>query len=143
MPSQKMKTHKGTKKRFKVSATGKVGHKPCGSSHLNSHKSGKKIRRLRKKQYLKVGAERVGSASSCGRSRSSRLRWMPPRPKAKPRPNRPPPDQSGLDDDFPPKIGSEPPIVCLNGHPGEAWTAPKAADRRTHHKRSASRTDRE
>ncbi|HEU5117818.1 MAG TPA: 50S ribosomal protein L35 [Isosphaeraceae bacterium] len=57
MASQKMKTHKGTKKRFKVSATGKVGHKPCGSSHLNSHKSGKKIRRLRKKQYLKVGAE--------------------------------------------------------------------------------------
>jgi large subunit ribosomal protein L35 len=57
MASQKMKTHKGTKKRFKVSATGKVGHKPCGSSHLNSHKSGKKIRRLRRKTYLKVGAD--------------------------------------------------------------------------------------
>jgi large subunit ribosomal protein L35 len=57
MPSQKMKTHKGVKKRFKVSATGKVGHKPCGSSHLNSHKSGKKIRRLRRKKYLTVSAE--------------------------------------------------------------------------------------
>lgn len=57
MPSQKMKTHKGIKKRFKVSATGKVGHKRCGSSHLNSHKSGKKIRRLRRKTYLKAPAD--------------------------------------------------------------------------------------
>ena len=57
MPSQKMKTHKGLKKRFKVSATGKVLHKPCGSSHLNSHKSGKKIRRLRRKKVLRVGAD--------------------------------------------------------------------------------------
>lgn len=57
MPSQKMKTHKGVKKRFKVSATGKVGHKPCGSSHLNSHKSGGKIRRLRRRKYLAVSAE--------------------------------------------------------------------------------------
>lgn len=53
----KMKTHKGMKKRFKVSATGKVSHKRCGSSHLNSHKSGKKIRRLRKKSFLGVSAE--------------------------------------------------------------------------------------
>jgi large subunit ribosomal protein L35 len=57
MPSIKMKTHKGVKKRFKVSANGKVGHKRCGSSHLNSHMSGKRIRRLRKKTYIKVGAE--------------------------------------------------------------------------------------
>jgi large subunit ribosomal protein L35 len=53
----KLKTHKGMKKRFKVSATGKVSHKRCGSSHLNSHKSGKKIRRLRKKSWLVNGAE--------------------------------------------------------------------------------------
>ena len=53
----KMKTHKGIKKRFKVTATGKVMHKPCGSSHLNSHKSGKQIRRLRKKKSLRVLAE--------------------------------------------------------------------------------------
>jgi large subunit ribosomal protein L35 len=57
MPSIKMKTHKGTKKRFKVTANGKVLHKRCGSSHLNSHKSGKQIRRLRKKSIIKVGAE--------------------------------------------------------------------------------------
>ena len=53
----KLKTHKGIKKRFKVSATGKVSHKRCGSSHLNSHKSGKRIRRLRKKSTLKISAE--------------------------------------------------------------------------------------
>jgi ribosomal protein L35 len=35
----KLKTHKGMKKRFKVSATGKVSHKRAGSSHLNSHKT--------------------------------------------------------------------------------------------------------
>jgi large subunit ribosomal protein L35 len=53
----KLKTHKGIKKRFKVSATGKVSHKRCGSSHLNSHKSGKRIRRLRKKTTLTISAE--------------------------------------------------------------------------------------
>ena len=52
MPSVKMKTHKGAKKRFRVTATGKVVHKRCGSSHLNSHMSGKRIRRLRKPAIL-------------------------------------------------------------------------------------------
>jgi large subunit ribosomal protein L35 len=53
----KLKTHKGSKKRFKVSATGKVSHKRCGSSHLMSHKSGKQVRRLRKKSILSISAE--------------------------------------------------------------------------------------
>jgi large subunit ribosomal protein L35 len=53
----KLKTHKGLKKRFKVSATGKVSHKRCGSSHLMSHKNGKQVRRLRKKSTLKISAE--------------------------------------------------------------------------------------
>ena len=53
----KMKTHKGMKKRFKISATGKVSHKRCGSSHLMSHKSGKRVRRLRKSSSLLVAAE--------------------------------------------------------------------------------------
>jgi large subunit ribosomal protein L35 len=53
----KLKTHKGMKKRFKISATGKVSHKRCGSSHLMSHKSGKRVRRLRKTTTLKVTAE--------------------------------------------------------------------------------------
>ena len=60
----KLKTHKGMKKRFKVSANGKVQHKRCGSSHLMSHKSGKQVRRLRKQSTLNVAAEsrRVRSA---------------------------------------------------------------------------------
>lgn len=60
----KLKTHKGMKKRFKVSANGKVQHKRCGSSHLMSHKSGKRVRRLRKPTALNVAAEtrRVRSA---------------------------------------------------------------------------------
>ena len=53
----KIKTHKGMKKRFKVTATGKVLHKRAGSSHLMSHKSGKRVRRLRKKSALNVAAE--------------------------------------------------------------------------------------
>lgn len=57
MPSTKQKTHKGTKKRFKVSAHGKVSHKRCGSSHLMSHKNGKQVRKLRRKSILTVAAE--------------------------------------------------------------------------------------
>jgi len=53
----KLKTHKGMKKRFKISANGKVSHKRCGSSHLMSHKNGKQVRRLRKKSFLTVAAE--------------------------------------------------------------------------------------
>ena len=53
----KLKTHKGIKKRFKISATGKVSHKRCGSSHLMSHKNGKQVRRLRKKSTLEISAE--------------------------------------------------------------------------------------
>lgn len=53
----KLKTHKGMKKRFKISATGKVSHKRCGSSHLMSHKSSKRVRRMRKSTNLKVSAE--------------------------------------------------------------------------------------
>jgi len=53
----KLKTHKGMKKRFKVSATGKVRHKRCGSSHLMSHKSPKRVRRMRQTTALTVSAE--------------------------------------------------------------------------------------
>jgi large subunit ribosomal protein L35 len=53
----KLKTHKGMKKRFKISATGKVQHKRSGSSHLMSHKSGKRVRRLRKKSTIHIAAE--------------------------------------------------------------------------------------
>ena len=89
----KLKTHKGMKKRFKVSANGKVQHKRCGSSHLMSHKSGKQVRRLRKKSTLKVSAEarRIRNAlleqaerqSRERRGRRSWRRWpTPTRPRA-------------------------------------------------------------
>jgi len=47
MPKQK--THKGAKKRFRVSKKGKVTHKRAGMSHLMSSMTGKRKRQLRKK----------------------------------------------------------------------------------------------
>ena len=43
----KMKTHKGSKKRFKVTANGKLKRSQAGKKHLNSHKTGKRKRQLR------------------------------------------------------------------------------------------------
>lgn len=43
----KMKTHKGTKKRFRLTAKGKAKHRQCGTSHLNSRMSQKRKRNLR------------------------------------------------------------------------------------------------
>jgi large subunit ribosomal protein L35 len=45
MPKQK--THKGTKKRFRVTANGKVKHRSAGTSHLMSRMSQKRKRKLR------------------------------------------------------------------------------------------------
>ena len=45
MPKQK--THKGARKRFKVTATGKLIRKQAGKRHLNSHKSGERKQGLR------------------------------------------------------------------------------------------------
>lgn len=42
----KMKTHKGAKKRFKVTGTGKLKRHKANKRHLNSHKSAKRKRRL-------------------------------------------------------------------------------------------------
>jgi large subunit ribosomal protein L35 len=47
-----MKTHKGVKKRVRVSATGKVKHKKSFAGHLMSGKSGKRCRRLRQPGLL-------------------------------------------------------------------------------------------
>ena len=44
----KMKTHKGLKKRVKVTANGKVKYKSRNSGHLMSGKSGNRCRSLRK-----------------------------------------------------------------------------------------------
>ena len=45
----KMKTHKASKKRFRVTASGKLKRSQAGKKHLNSHKTGKRKRQLRAK----------------------------------------------------------------------------------------------
>lgn len=48
----KNKIHKGVLKRFRVSKTGKVRHRSAYHKHLSSHKSGKRLRQLRKDRML-------------------------------------------------------------------------------------------
>ncbi len=43
----KMKTHKGTKKRFRLTANGKAKHRRAGTSHLATRKTHKQKRNLR------------------------------------------------------------------------------------------------
>ncbi|MFO0902580.1 MAG: 50S ribosomal protein L35 [Pirellulales bacterium] len=45
MPKQK--THKGTKKRFRLTASGKAKHRSAGTSHLAVRRSKKRRRTLR------------------------------------------------------------------------------------------------
>ena len=45
MPKQK--THKASKKRFRVTANGKLKRNQAGKKHLLSHKTGKRKRHLR------------------------------------------------------------------------------------------------
>jgi large subunit ribosomal protein L35 len=45
MPKQK--THKGVKKRFRLTATGKVKHRRAGTSHLQVRLTAKRKRKLR------------------------------------------------------------------------------------------------
>lgn len=48
----KMKTHKGTKKRFRITANGKIKHRSSGTSHLASRMSKKRRRKLRGTRVL-------------------------------------------------------------------------------------------
>ncbi len=50
-----MKTHKGIKKRVKLTARGKVRHKRSCARHLMSGKSGNRCRGLRRPAVLKGG----------------------------------------------------------------------------------------
>jgi large subunit ribosomal protein L35 len=52
MAKQKQKTHKGIKKRFRLTGTGKVKHRKCGTSHLAAHKTHKNKRQLRGTRVL-------------------------------------------------------------------------------------------
>ena len=51
----KYKPNKGMKKRFRVSATGKVKHNHSFTSHLRSSRSSKRIRHLRRASVLFEG----------------------------------------------------------------------------------------
>jgi len=62
----KMKTHKASKKRFRVTANGKLKRSHAGKKHLNSPKTGKRKRHLRKpglatpafaKKYIRMMGE--------------------------------------------------------------------------------------
>src|SRR5258708_29887233 len=56
----KMKSHSGAKKRFKLTATGKVKHKQANKSHLLTHESHKRKRHLRGTKVVDHAQERQG-----------------------------------------------------------------------------------
>jgi large subunit ribosomal protein L35 len=53
----KMKTHKGAKKRFKITASGKVKRMKAFKSHILTKKSSKRKRHLRKATILQTRGE--------------------------------------------------------------------------------------
>lgn len=63
----KMKTHKGTKKRFRLTATGKVKHRCAGTSHLASRKTQKTKRNRRGTRVLVNLAETRTVAKHLGK----------------------------------------------------------------------------
>lgn len=48
----KLKTKKGVSKRFKLTKKGKIKYHGGGKSHLQTNKSGSRVRKLRKSQSL-------------------------------------------------------------------------------------------
>ncbi|GJM55627.1 50S ribosomal protein L35 [Granulimonas faecalis] len=57
----KMKTHKGSAKRFRRTGTGKIMHAHAFKSHILTKKSPKRIRRFRKEVPLAAGDAKVVS----------------------------------------------------------------------------------
>ena len=54
----KMKTHKGAKKRFSVTASGKVRRLKANKSHILTKKTSKRKRRLRRADLVNSGQEK-------------------------------------------------------------------------------------
>lgn len=48
----KLKTHKATAKRFKVSKTKKITHRTCGQDHFNARESSRTTMRKRRHKKL-------------------------------------------------------------------------------------------
>jgi large subunit ribosomal protein L35 len=55
----KIRTHKGTKKRFRVTSTGKVMRRKAFRSHLLEHKSAKRKRQYRTLHEATPAAKRL------------------------------------------------------------------------------------
>ena len=53
----KMKTHKGAKKRFKITGSGKIKRMRAFKSHILTKKTSKRKRRLRRGQVITVRGE--------------------------------------------------------------------------------------
>ena len=53
----KMKTHKGAKKRFKITGSGKVRRYKAFKSHILTKKTSKRKRRLRQAGVIKTNGE--------------------------------------------------------------------------------------
>ncbi len=53
----KMKSHSGAKKRFKVTASGKVKHRGAYHTHILTKKDPKRKRRLRRQAIVKTRGE--------------------------------------------------------------------------------------
>ncbi len=58
----KMKTNKSLRKRIKVTGTGKLRRHRCGSGHLKSRKSPKRLRAYRKTTGISKGFTRQAKA---------------------------------------------------------------------------------
>jgi large subunit ribosomal protein L35 len=57
----KMKTHRGAKKRFKVTGTGKIRRRHAGMNHILEKKPSKRTRRLNRTTTLTGGDEAVAN----------------------------------------------------------------------------------
>ncbi len=61
----KSKTHSGIKKRFKITAKGKIKRSHAGASHLLSKKSPKRLRKLRSSVIMKREDEKRIKKAMC------------------------------------------------------------------------------
>ena len=66
MPKQK--THKGTKKRFRLTASGKAKHRSAGTSHLAARMSSKRKRQLRGTVVAATVESKMVQKALCGNS---------------------------------------------------------------------------
>ena len=66
MPKQK--THKGTKKRFRLTAKGKAKHRQSGTSHLAARMSQKRKRNLRGTDAVEEMEAKKIRQALCGNS---------------------------------------------------------------------------